>query len=787
MKQFSVVNCFIFFQLFQTCVFFTPEMSREIPSECWLKKTQDGTYQHIGHENFTERGPNGGKTLHHMFVQAVKFYPDADFLGTINIEENNVEYISYLQTFNKIVKMADFLKNEINIVRKSIVGILSKNKEEWFVSEQSILRIDSISCPLYGAYGTEALAFILQQTEMENIFLESDKARLLYDALVNSDNIFLKRLIFFDKKILDENQKFQQQKENMNHISYEDAEKLKYLDGLLENPDLEVLFYQDILNDSSLEDLTKEQIQKHPLSSDPSYQIPSHSHLNSQAENIKKILKSLKKPKRSQYQTLSDDECEKLLENPDCNNNPDLESLQEPKNESNQKDKDFTMPRFDIETNTGSNTINDELDDVITICYTSGTSGLPKGVLLTDSNFIGLISGFSNGNKGKPILDFGKEFVYISYLPLAHSMEKICFYIVISIGGKIGFSIDPRNRLVQDIELIKPKLLPGVPAIFDKIKEGITAEISKKNRIIQWIFWNYLKFKIRRQKESLVSKYNSVCLDYLIFGKIKKKFGNDLRFALCGSAPLSERTNDFISAVFSFRIYQGYGQTEALAANTLQTPFSTFRSSVGIPFPSILIKLVDTDYAGKKEICLKGQAVTKGYFKNEKETKETIKDGWLHTGDIGEFINDELYITGRLKDTFKLKNGEFIAPEKIESLYSFNDIQHVLIARTPNHDHIFLIAFTENHNLDINKLKSQFDSRTKTLLKEKKITNHTRPIFIITIFMEKSFEDLELTTPTNKKKRFNILDHYQIEISEKVEIEMNEFESKKSPRLSPEI
>lgn len=768
MKPFIyITNCFKFLLIYQQYVFVTPAMANINLPESWLEKTEDGVYKHIGHKNNFKRGPNGGKTLHDLFIQAVKQYPQNDFLGTIDVEKKCVKYISYLQTFNKIVKIADYLGNKCQIKTKSIIGILSKNKEEWFVSEQAILRTLTISCPLYGAYGVKALAHILQQTEMETIFLESEKAPLLHSAILESECVYLKRLIFFDKKILEKVDT--SSLKDQNEQTPEQQDKQASINALLADDRFKICFYQDILDESAIEDYTEKQIRLYKVMSDPLYTDTPvlQSSSNKKGPDYGKIFDRLTRsnpPSKHTEMDTSEQDSGLGYINSGFSHDTDDDSSQynvsKSPNVHNQHGiEEYKPPK-------------DELHDVITICYTSGTTGLPKGVLLTDRNFIGLISGFCGGNEGKPLLDLGDDFIYISYLPLAHSMEKISFYTVISLGGKIGFSIDPRKRLVEDIEIIKPKLLPGVPIIFDRIKQGIVAEIEKKNSFVKWLFWKYLNYKIQKQKASDPSKYHSICLDYIFLGKIRAKFGNNIRLAICGSAPLSESTNDFFSAVFSVKIYQGYGQTEALAANTLQTPYSTSRTSVGIPLPSVLIKLVDTCHEDLKEICLRGQAVSKGYYKNVEETNKTIKDGWLHTGDIGEFNNGELYITGRIKDTFKLSNGEFIAPEMIESLYYLDQVQHVLISHLPSQDCIFLIAFIEQKHIDYGALISQFRAQTESLIKAKKLSQHTRPSFLITIFIKKSFEDLQLITPTNKKKRREIQRYFQNQIAEKVDIEL---------------
>lgn len=648
--------------IFQLHLFVTPIMSVSEYENSWLVE-ENGIYRHLAHAEVTTEGPQGGKTLHELFVQSVKTRPDDDFLGTINKTENTVKYNTYSEVYHKVRQLSNFLEK---ILRrpKMIVGIFAGNSEPWFVSEQAIISTGGVSCPLYATLGADALKHIVKETRMEIIFIEGDKASILIDFILDSKDSNIKKI-----------------------ISFQDIES-QYLEKIKAR-DIEVMYYSEILETSQVTRLTNVELQVH---------LPSQLDSN---------------PHKNQLIDFSDD--------------------------------------FSKEE-------NEELDDVISICYTSGTSGYPKGAMLTNSNFLALITGFSMGPNGKPILNVDSSIVYFSYLPLAHVMEKICFYVVITVGGKIGIFSGIRERLSKDMAIIKPLMLPGVPRVFNKIKEGILDEIKSKGCVINLLFHIALKYKIWRLKHLRPGQYySSTLLDGLIFDKIKEKFGGKFIFGISGSAPLDPKVSQFFSAVFSFKIYEGYGQTEALGANLLQTPFECSLGSVGVPFPSISIKFVTTE-EGENEICMKGQAIFKGYFKNKKETDKVLRDGWLHTGDTGEVKNGEFYINGRIGENFKLSFGEFICPSKLEDKLKIPGIDEVLVAGRSDLSFIIALAFTTDMDADETALTEKFMKNATDIFKNKEIMRFEIPKKLVII---KNPEPLStennMLTPTGKKRRKYIM------------------------------
>ncbi|KAF7670564.1 Long-chain-fatty-acid--CoA ligase 5, partial [Astathelohania contejeani] len=175
-------------------------------------------------------------------------------------------------------------------------------------------------------------------------------------------------------------------------------------------------------------------------------------------------------------------------------------------------------------------------EDLATICYTSGTSGKPKGVMLTHLNFISVISTFNQVRGSESIFTVGENDYYLSYLPLAHAMERMCVSTLIAVGGKIGFySGNPKN-LQLDIKILQPTILVGVPRVFNIFKERISEIVNKKGIIVRTLFNLAVRYKIYRQKEGI---YENYFLDALLFNKVKKEFGGKISKILSGSAPLN--------------------------------------------------------------------------------------------------------------------------------------------------------------------------------------------------------------------------------------------------------
>ncbi|XP_076074445.1 long-chain-fatty-acid--CoA ligase 1-like isoform X4 [Mytilus galloprovincialis] len=312
-------------------------------------------------------------------------------------------------------------------------------------------------------------------------------------------------------------------------------------------------------------------------------------------------------------------------------------------------------------------------DDICVVCYTSGTTGLPKGAMLTHKGTISTVcSAFVTLENGGVTL--GPEDVLISYLPLAHSYERLLEVTVTMSGGRIGFFQGDVKLLMDDIKELSPTLFPSVPRLLNRFYDKVVAGVNE-SAVKKMMFDMGMKSKQKELQKNVIR--NDSIYDKLVFKKIQQGLGGKVRLITTGSAPLSATVLEFLRCCVGCPIIEGYGQTESHALCSMQFIGDASSGNVGPPIPSNLIKLDDVpdmNYfadQNKGEVCLQGPSVFVGYLNDEVKTKEVLdKDGWLHTGDIGEWLpNGTLKIIDRKKHIFKLAQGEYIAPEKIENIY----------------------------------------------------------------------------------------------------------------------
>ncbi|KAJ3092988.1 hypothetical protein HDU96_002550 [Phlyctochytrium bullatum] len=312
-------------------------------------------------------------------------------------------------------------------------------------------------------------------------------------------------------------------------------------------------------------------------------------------------------------------------------------------------------------------------NEILTVCFTSGTSGKPKGAQITHLNVAAastVVACFPPGHK------LNETDRHLSYLPLCHMFERVMFYSFAFLGCEIGFYRGKTELLLDDLAELRPTLFPTVPRLLTRIYDRVMNGVETSGAVKKYLFRYAYNTKLAEVRKGRVT--NSSLWDKLVFSKIQARLGGRVRMILTGAAPISGEILDFLRVVMGCQVLEGYGQTESCAAGfiTMVGDYRTF-PHVGAPFPACEYKLVDipsmnyfaTDEPNPRgEICIRGHLVMKGYLKAPELTAETIdENGWLHTGDVG-MINPDgtLAIIDRVKAQFKLQQGEYISPEKIE-------------------------------------------------------------------------------------------------------------------------
>ena len=391
--------------------------------------------------------------------------------------------------------------------------------------------------------------------------------------------------------------------------------------------------------------------------------------------------------------------------------------------------------------------INLNRKDPACIIYTSGTGGNPKGVVLSHGGILSNCEGAIN--LIKPILSSRTRF--LTWLPLSHSYEHTVQFVQISVGAKIYYA-EGIDKLLKNMSECKPEIMTAVPRfyqnLYQKINGNFKKQIGFKKKIINATISLGNK-KLNKDKLNFLQYLTNQICEILVRKKIKKQFGGSLKAFVSGGGALDQTIGRFLNSV-GLPTLQGYGLTEASPVVSCNPLDNIKVDTVGLPFPGNEVKLEKDG-----EILVKGENLMIGYWNQPEETKKVIRDGWLYTGDIGEFKSGYLKITDRKKDIIVNAGGDNISPLKVENLMTNQyEIEQCLVYGDGKNYLVALVVPSDEFINEEDKIKKKVEEINKELSVIEKIKN-------IIVVKEKFSIENRMLTPTLKLKRFKIIEKYK--------------------------
>ena len=400
--------------------------------------------------------------------------------------------------------------------------------------------------------------------------------------------------------------------------------------------------------------------------------------------------------------------------------------------------------------------------DPACIIYTSGTQGLPKGVILSHGGIL------SNCEGAYELLKTIKspDLTFLTWLPLSHSYEHAVQFVQIILEAKVFYN-KSIETLLPTVKIAQPHIMTAVPRFYNNLHAKMKINLKNQSNFKQNLFNKTIQLgtkKFKNIKLSFSENIINLILDKLVRKKVKNNFGGRLEAFISGGGPLDSQVGEALNAL-GLKTLQGYGLTETSPVVSCNLLNKVKVDTVGPIFPGVEVKLAEDG-----EILVKGENLMLGYWNNKEATEQTIKDGWLHTGDIGEFDEDNyLKITDRKKDIIVSLGGDNIAPSKIENLLTLSpEIEQACVfGEQKNYIAALLVLNSESKSSD-EDIQRYIDEVNKDLTQPEKIKKF--------IFIDEPFSiENNLMTPTMKVRRHEVQKKYQNQIDYQIQLRIEQY------------
>lgn len=422
---------------------------------------------------------------------------------------------------------------------------------------------------------------------------------------------------------------------------------------------------------------------------------------------------------------------------------------------------------------------------VFTICFTSGTTSEPKGVVLTHSNIIGTLIGAELTKQNVNSKD-----IYLQYLPHSHIYDRIFCLITINYGGKIGINSGDLANLKDDLNTLKPSVLITVPKLLNRIYEVVNQQFNSKSGVSRTVLDKALSQKIQKYEQT--GELSNNFIQGLVFKKVQKSLGGNIKVMICGSAPIAGEVVKFLRIVLGCPILEGYGLTETCGASFVTNSFDTSTEHIGGPIPGVEVKLkpvpelgyTSTAYSEYGELLIRGCTLFQGYYLSSSHSPIT-EEGWFETGDLVQRIHDNgrFKIIDRLTNIIKLSSGEFVSLEKIERILLTSQIfQQVFVYGDSRESFLVAIIVLKKETViqEIEKRKSfrvNFEKLVESGKLKKQVMDEINSIsskfglhnweLVKNVYIEDNeWTDKDLLTVTQKLIRYKVIQKYKQVIEE---------------------